>query len=297
MSAIVQIPQPCHASWDKMQAQENGRHCKACDKVVIDFSQMNDQELIAWLKDKAHEKVCGHFKSEQVDRLEIVVQPKEFKRLNWSPKHIIQIAIFLVFSASLFSCNSNANNGAIPQIIVQSDCISDTSKKTQQALPESSYRGKVKLPEKSCTPDTLIPAKEKDHFIMGEVMYVPKETTPPATILQEEKNELIIERGIHRKAHFPNGEKALQQWIEQNKRYPEINRARMFRETVIAEVMIDTSGRPYFLKIISPENTPDVFQAEIIRLLSAMPNWKSASKSGRAIRSKTQLRFPFQMGN
>lgn len=300
MSAIVQIPQPCHASWDKMQAQHQGRHCKACDKVVVDFTRMSDDEIRTWLRDKAGEKVCGHFKAEQVQRLEIVVKPRELSHIRWSPKQIIQVAIFLVFSSTLFSCNTFSNDGVFPQIIVQTGIESDTIKKTIAQDSTTDILGKVIAPDKRCTPAPTPVAPEEDHRLMGEVMYVPEK---PDT-LEKPKIQPHFIRGkvspandYDRKASFPNGEVDLQQWINEHKRYPEINRARMFRETVVVDVHISTLGRPSLISIVSPANVPDVFQAEIKRLLIEMPNWIVATKNGKPIASSAHINFSFTLGD
>lgn len=300
MSAIVQIPQPCHASWDKMQAQHQGRHCKACDKVVVDFTRMSDDEIRTWLREKAGEKVCGHFKAEQVQRLEIVVKPRELNHIRWSPKQLIQVAIFLVFSSSLFSCHSNSLDGAIPQIILQTEAMCDTTKKPIVQDSTTEILGKVIAPDKRCTPapEPLVP--EEDHRLMGEVMYVPEKPDTPVTSPKQShfiRGKVSPANGFDRKASFPNGEVALQQWINEHKRYPEINRARMFRETVEVDVHISTLGRPRLISITSPENVPDVFQAEIARLLNEMPNWIVATKNGKPIASIEHVKFSFTLGD
>lgn len=39
----VSIPEPCHEDWHEMTPVEfNRRHCRACDRVLTDFSTMTD---------------------------------------------------------------------------------------------------------------------------------------------------------------------------------------------------------------------------------------------------------------
>jgi hypothetical protein len=136
MSIQIQVPQPCHASWDKMTPQENGRHCKSCDKVVVDFSRMNDEEIKNWFRKKEGEKVCGHFRVDQVKRLQIVVNPREFKQLGWSPVQLIRVAIFLVFFSSLFSCSPYPDHdGAMTEIVID-----------EQKDPYDGISGKMIMP-------------------------------------------------------------------------------------------------------------------------------------------------------
>lgn len=64
----VNLPEPCHEDWNKMDSQEKGRFCGSCQKLVIDFSQMSDTEIINYFKEYKGQNTCGHFKKSQVDR-------------------------------------------------------------------------------------------------------------------------------------------------------------------------------------------------------------------------------------
>lgn len=50
-----------------MTASEQGRHCKSCNKVVIDFTIMNDAQIIEYFK-SVNTKTCGRFRSDQLNR-------------------------------------------------------------------------------------------------------------------------------------------------------------------------------------------------------------------------------------
>jgi len=63
----LKIPEPCNQSWNEMLPEEDGRHCLSCQKKVIDFSGMTDQELIRALA-KAGSGSCGRFDVAQLER-------------------------------------------------------------------------------------------------------------------------------------------------------------------------------------------------------------------------------------
>lgn len=63
----INIPKPCTEDWDKMTQTEKGRHCASCNKVVIDFSNMNDQEIISILLKNRNKKICGNFYNTQIE--------------------------------------------------------------------------------------------------------------------------------------------------------------------------------------------------------------------------------------
>jgi hypothetical protein len=62
----ISIPKPCHENWDVMTPQEKGRYCSVCEKCVLDFSQMRDEQILNYL---AQPKVCGRITYHQLDRI------------------------------------------------------------------------------------------------------------------------------------------------------------------------------------------------------------------------------------
>ncbi|TGE26701.1 carboxypeptidase-like regulatory domain-containing protein [Hymenobacter metallicola] len=66
-SATLTIAQPCTQPWAAMTPQGPGRHCAACQKVVIDFTQKTDAEILAMLA-AATRPTCGRFGASQLNR-------------------------------------------------------------------------------------------------------------------------------------------------------------------------------------------------------------------------------------
>ena len=63
----IQIPTPCSEDFSKMTPVEKGHFCNNCEKVVIDFSKMSDQEIANFYK-KNGGKLCGRFHHSQLNR-------------------------------------------------------------------------------------------------------------------------------------------------------------------------------------------------------------------------------------
>ena len=70
----VNIPEPCHEDWNKMTPKDQGRHCAACNKTVVDFTKQSDEQIIKSLESNGN--LCGRFKTQQIDR-EIVLARKD----------------------------------------------------------------------------------------------------------------------------------------------------------------------------------------------------------------------------
>jgi hypothetical protein len=64
----LKINEPCHENWEAMNAADHGRFCQSCEKQVIDFSTMSDQQVIAFFKRPPSGSVCGRFHEQQLDR-------------------------------------------------------------------------------------------------------------------------------------------------------------------------------------------------------------------------------------
>ncbi|UOQ73223.1 hypothetical protein [Hymenobacter cellulosilyticus] len=72
------IAEPCSQSWAAMTPQGPGRRCAACEKVVIDFTQKTDAEILAVLRAAVGGKqTCGRFGASQLNRpLQLPAPPR-----------------------------------------------------------------------------------------------------------------------------------------------------------------------------------------------------------------------------
>lgn len=75
----ITIPNPCHEDWNTMSPQEQGKYCMVCSKVVIDFTQMSNNDIIQTIQ-SANSTICGRLDDQQLDSLRPKYQlPKKMK--------------------------------------------------------------------------------------------------------------------------------------------------------------------------------------------------------------------------
>lgn len=74
---VLNIPQPCHENWNEMTPEKKGRFCGSCQKIVVDFTQMSDEQVKNYLLSNVN--TCGRFYASQIGR------PLENKSLNLDP--------------------------------------------------------------------------------------------------------------------------------------------------------------------------------------------------------------------
>jgi CarboxypepD_reg-like domain len=81
----LSIPQPCHENWQNMTPSEQGRFCSACAKEVVDFTNMNDTEVLYFFLDRKSEKVCGRVYPDQLNRpVTKTIYPAKKKSWYWN---------------------------------------------------------------------------------------------------------------------------------------------------------------------------------------------------------------------
>lgn len=102
----LNIPEPCQESWDRMKPTGCGRFCDSCQKTVVDFTTMNDQQLALFFK-KNTASVCGRVRKDQLSK-DFSIPPKPIPWL----RHLLKVVI----PALLFS-NKGYTQGAIRKVV------------------------------------------------------------------------------------------------------------------------------------------------------------------------------------
>lgn len=77
----IHIPKPCHEDWNKMAPVDKGKFCGSCNKQVVDFSLMSDQQVLNYFS-TATGKTCGRFAEDQLQR-ELIPTKIEKKKTWW----------------------------------------------------------------------------------------------------------------------------------------------------------------------------------------------------------------------
>ncbi|GAB4041808.1 carboxypeptidase-like regulatory domain-containing protein [Spirosoma jeollabukense] len=67
------IAAPCQQRWQGMKPKESGRFCDSCQKTVVDFTAMTDQQIGAYFSDQP-KNVCGRFTAGQLNRDVVLAQ-------------------------------------------------------------------------------------------------------------------------------------------------------------------------------------------------------------------------------
>lgn len=128
MENKISIPKPCNENWNSMSPYKNGRFCNSCNKTVIDFTKMNHPEIQKYFTENSgRERICGHFKLNQIESEESIKYDKlrtRFNRIKIKPiKKLALFSLSLVFT--LTSCMGKAAVDGEPAVI-SNDTINES---------------------------------------------------------------------------------------------------------------------------------------------------------------------------
>ncbi len=154
MKYAIQIPKPCHESWQEMTPESNGRHCAQCSKTVIDFTGWVQEDIHRYIEQQGPAKICGRFREEQLmpSDAERIIRSIAFAPL---PLYKKVAAIFLLaFGLVQMSCNTETPKAIQHAAIITND--------TPQKKIENVTLGMVAPPQ--------LHQKQKsktEHIVMG----------------------------------------------------------------------------------------------------------------------------------
>jgi len=88
----LQITNPCQEQWASLRPEEQGRYCGSCKKTVVDFTTMDDREILTYMA-RAGQNVCGRLAPDQLNR-NLSLQPVT-KKSRWKGWQLILAGMLL----------------------------------------------------------------------------------------------------------------------------------------------------------------------------------------------------------
>ncbi|MBK7883932.1 MAG: TonB-dependent receptor plug domain-containing protein [Chitinophagaceae bacterium] len=128
---FITIDEPCHENWDLMIPTETGRFCSNCQKTVIDFSSLSDNEIIKIIERAKGKMLCGQFDTTQLNRIMV-----ETNMQTSNPK-LYKILLSLMLLASAGNLSAQETPTPVPQVVQTAD-----PQKTNDSIPLNDGRKK-----------------------------------------------------------------------------------------------------------------------------------------------------------
>lgn len=128
----------------------------------------------------------------------------------------------------------------------------------------------------------IVPAEETIDELFLEQYGMPKEILPET---------IVDEPDVY--AEYPKGISKMQEFIMTNVQYPESARIKGDQGKVYVSFIVELDGRRTGVRIV--RGVCSSLDAEAIRLVKSMPNWKPAVYQGQNVRSKVYLPINFTL--
>ena len=133
------IPTPCTENWDHMSPATQGRFCGSCEKTVVDFTAMDDHELVRWFANRQG-SVCGRLRKDQLDR-PLIAQTESPKRRYW--QYLIATLLITSEAAAQTRPAKAHTSQQLPVDTVDGHLIGDTTMVPVKSKKTDSVRGRV----------------------------------------------------------------------------------------------------------------------------------------------------------
>ncbi|MGI4869996.1 MAG: hypothetical protein ACRYFX_02325 [Janthinobacterium lividum] len=104
------LPTPCAEPWAAMTPTGPGRHCAACAKTVVDFTQKTDAEILAHFRQSRPDGTCGRFRAAQLGR---PLVPRPVPVRPWQG----WLAALLLAALATPGCTSEVVDKADPAVV------------------------------------------------------------------------------------------------------------------------------------------------------------------------------------
>lgn len=150
---MIHIKSPCDANWQEMAAAESGKYCSSCEKVVVDFSKMNDAEIKDYFTVHRAQKTCGRFLNTQLDRNLVAPRNNYYTTLTHKLSRVgfVQATLFFMMSSLLWlsSCIkkqttvgdvTEVNDGSCNTRLMGDTIIVEAIDTTTQSSPDDSIQ-------------------------------------------------------------------------------------------------------------------------------------------------------------
>lgn len=172
MQLPVIIPEPCQEQWDNMQARNNGRHCNACQKTVVDFTGWEADDILSYLK--GNKQTCGRFTADQLHIQEPVAPaPRDFfwwqSIMKSALSHMGKMAAAVLLLFHFASCdtgNQVVENNPVNHTTTGKPLVAETQQ-DNDIMGGIEIMGDTILPPVPPKPRP-VPVKHPEPVIMGE---------------------------------------------------------------------------------------------------------------------------------
>ena len=273
----LSIKSPCSENWETMQIGSGSRFCSSCEKNVIDFTAMSQEEILEYFSKNQGKKTCGRFSASQLEYAhpEILITAK----IPLKPEKNSNLPFYLLTLGTMMVAACNTPETKEADGILKNDTIPkiEIHKDSTKSLADSNEL--VKKPRS----ENITSFPPPDIMVMGDVAEDPfeEDTTQPRRFAEV----------MPRFAGNPDSSYII--YLRENIVYPEFESINKIEGKVFARFVVDKTGKVRDAEII--KGVSKNFDAEALRVISNMPDWSPAQDKGKAVDLQMILPIRFML--
>ena len=103
----------------------------------------------------------------------------------------------------------------------------------------------------------------------------------------------IVDETVDQMASYPGGTPALMDFLNENTKYPEQAEREGIEGRVVAGFIVERDGSVSNIEIL--KSVHPLLDAEVVRVMSLMPNWIPGRQNGQPVRVKYSLPITFRL--
>ena len=116
-----------------MTPNSNGRHCLSCEKTVVDFTQMNIDQIQAYLSEHSRHSICGRIQQKHLAPIQIEIPAHTFST-KMSFHKIFLLALLISMGTSLLSRSNETTEAQKIESVAIVASEEDIQEKVQEEL-------------------------------------------------------------------------------------------------------------------------------------------------------------------
>ena len=167
-------------------------------------------------------------------------------------------------------------------------------KKDDQVREDNTLRQQEDLSQSETAIGALdVKGNNEDADVLHIKEEVKKEEPKVEEKPKEEENKIF--EFVEQQASFPGGPAAMNQWLNQNIRYPAAAQENNIQGRVTVQFVVELNGS--ISNVVVVRGVDPNLDKEAVRVVKAMPKWTPGMQNGRAVRSKFTLPVNFKLQN
>ncbi len=203
---------------------------------------------------------------------------------------ILSLGIFLFFSCS------EEKSGKVTELIPDTIEVEKEAKPPTQSTDSLDLREKVNPAPPPPVPRPMPPdprhRPRPPHDPIEPVYPIYPEPPPPQMPPETKPNDPVVD--------FPDvdpeyigGAAAMRQFLQENIRFPEVDREMSSQGRVYLQFIVEKDGSLSDVRVA--RGVSKEFDAEAVRVVQSMPNWKPGEMKGEVVRCRMRLPITFTL--